>query len=222
MIAAEEPTQIVINGTPGAKCGLTIEFGDGTRSSHVVSDAAPFPLRIPHTYPKMADHTIRVSGLASAGAPPCEGALDVAIHISPAGSKVEFITLAINACPEGWLLVGEVNPDKSFKCTPIPDKSAPTNLIHCTDGMKYFARGGNVGCAHPVAAAQPALAESPPAIPKRGSKGPMPVKAASATAAKPKPSPPSTSKPSRTKASPSKAVPAAQTSAGSAPTESKK
>jgi hypothetical protein len=132
------------------------------------------------------------------------------------------VTLSINSCPEGWSLVGQVAPDKSFKCTPIPDQSAPTNLIHCTDGMKYFARGGNVGCAHPVAMAPPALAASPPATPKRGSKGPMPVKAAAATAAKPKPSAPTAGKPPRTKAGPSKAVPAAQSTGGTAPSESKK
>jgi hypothetical protein len=168
MIAAEAPTDIAINGTPGSKCAFAVEFGDGTRSSHVVSEATPLPLKIPHTYPKMADVKVRVKGAAGQALPPCAGELEAAVHISPAGSKIETIALATNACPEGWSLVGQVSADKSFKCTPVPDASAPTNLIHCTDGMKYFARGGNVGCAHPVAAVEMIAQEKPPLRGKGG------------------------------------------------------
>ena len=86
--------------------------------------------------------------------------------MSPAGSKIEYITLT-TGCPEGWLLKGAVNADKSFLCAPIPDASAPTNLIHCIDGMKYFAKDGHVGCRHPqLPAPEPekfAKAKTPPA-----------------------------------------------------------
>lgn len=149
MIAAEAPTDIVVNGMPGANCGLAIDFGDGAKSTHAISDASPFPLRVAHTYAKTAELTVRAAGAADGANPPCEGALEAAIHISPAGSKIEYITLPIDTCPEGWSMVGQINADKSFKCTPVADMSAPTNLIHCTGGMKYFARGGNVGCGHP-------------------------------------------------------------------------
>ena len=70
------------------------------------------------------------------------------MHVSPAGSKIEYITLT-SGCPEGWALKGAINADKSFRCAPIPDASAPTNLIHCIDGMKYFVKDGHVGCRHP-------------------------------------------------------------------------
>ena len=152
MIAAEEPTDIVITGTAGLPCALTIEFGDGTRQSVTVGDASPFPLKIAHAYPKMSDPTVRVAGAASANLPACEGQVDATIHVSPAGSKIEFITLS-TSCPEGWKLVGTVNPDNSFSCTPIPESNAPTNLIHCIDGMKYFAQAGRIGCRHPAALA---------------------------------------------------------------------
>jgi hypothetical protein len=158
MIAAEEPTDIVVNGSGVANCGIAIDFGDGTRSSHVVSEASPFPLHTPHTYAKMGEFTVRVSGAASGSTPACEGVIDAGIHVSPAGSKVEMITLTVNSCPEGWKLAGEVNPDKSFRCLPIENASAPTNLIHCTEGMKYFAKGGHIGCMHPATA----MAEAPP------------------------------------------------------------
>jgi hypothetical protein len=173
MIAAEAPTDIAINGTPGSRCAFTVEFGDGTRSSHVVSESTPFPLKIAHTYPKMADVKVRVKGAAAQPLPPCSGELEAAVHVSPAGSKIETITLATNACPEGWSLVGQVNADKSFKCTPVPDASAPTNLIHCTEGMKYFARGGNVGCAHPAAAVESLAQAMPPMRGRMGGKGGM-------------------------------------------------
>ena len=85
--------------------------------------------------------------------PPAVRDLDIPrFYADPAGSKIEYITLT-TGCPEGWLIKGGVNPDKSFMCAPIPDASAPTNLIHCIDGMKYFARDGLVGCRHPQAAA---------------------------------------------------------------------
>ena len=174
MIAAEAPTQIVVNGTPGSSCAIAVDFGDGTRSTHIVSESTPFPLSLAHTYPKMADLMVRVSGFTGVAAPPCEGIVEASVHISPAGSKIEYITLAINACPEGWSLVGQVNADKSFKCTPIPDASAPTNLIHCTEGMKYFARGGNVGCAHPAVAVE-SVAQAATGMKggPKGGKGPM-------------------------------------------------
>jgi hypothetical protein len=167
MIAAEEPTTIVVNGSGVANCGIAIEFGDGTRSSHIVSDASPFPVRTPHTYAKMGDFSLRVSGAANGATPPCDGVLDARIHVSPAGSKVEMITLSVNSCPIGWSLVGEVNSDKSFRCTPVQDASAPTNLIHCTEGMKYFAKGGYIGCMHPAAA----IAEAEPPAAKPAMKG---------------------------------------------------
>jgi hypothetical protein len=173
MIAAEAPTDITINGTPGSKCAFAVDFGDGARSSHVASESTPFPLKIAHTYPKMADVKVRVKGAAGQSLPPCAGELEAAVHISPAGSKIETITLATNACPEGWSLVGQVAADKSFKCTPVPDASAPTNLIHCTDGMKYFARGGNVGCAHPVAAVEHVAQAKAPARGRMDGKGSM-------------------------------------------------
>ncbi len=166
MIAAEEPTDIVVNGSPGSNCALIVDYGDGTSSTHAVSPSAPFPVRVKHTYPKPADVSVRVLGLAQGGVGACAGTLDAAVHVSPAGSKIEYITLVTNACPEGWSMVGSVNADKSFRCTPIPDMSAPTNIIHCTEGMKYFARGGFIGCAHPavaqVAAATPAPAKAKP------------------------------------------------------------
>ena len=150
MIAAEEPTDIVINGSAGTPCALSIEFGDGTRQKSTIGDATPFPLKIAHTYPKTGGVTVRVSGAADGGLPACEGQADVAVHVSPAGSKIEFITLS-TGCPEGWKLVGTIGDDKSFSCTPIPDTSAPTNLIHCIDGMRYFAQAGRIGCRHPAA-----------------------------------------------------------------------
>jgi hypothetical protein len=152
MIAAEAPTDIVISGSGVAHCGLVIDFGDGTRSGNVVSESSPFPLRLAHTYPKTADVVVRVTGADEGSAPPCDGAVEAAVHVSPAGSKIEYITLS-TGCPEGWLLKGEVNPDRSFRCAPIPDAGAPTNLIHCLDGMKYFAQDGHVGCRHPQLAA---------------------------------------------------------------------
>lgn len=173
MIAAEAPTDIAVNGTPGSKCAFAVEFGDGTRSSHVVSESAPFPLKIVHTYPKMAEVKVRVKGAAGQALPPCSGELEAAVHVSPAGSKIETVTLATNTCPEGWSLVGQVNADKSFKCTPVPDASAPTNLIHCTEGLKYFARGGNVGCAHPVAAVEHVAQAKAPARGRMDGKGGM-------------------------------------------------
>lgn len=148
MIAAEAPTEIVISGTFVARCGLVVDFGDRTRSGNVISESSPFPLRLTHTYPKTDEVVVRVTGADEGSAPPCEGAVEAAVHISPAGSKIEYITLT-TGCPEGWLLKGAVNPDNSFMCAPIPDASAPTNLIHCIDGMKYFARDGHVGCRHP-------------------------------------------------------------------------
>jgi hypothetical protein len=162
MIAAEAPTEIAISGTLVAHCGLVVDFGDGTRSGNVVSESSPFPLRLSHTYPKTDDVIVRVTGADEGSAPPCEGAVEAAVHVSPAGSKIEYITLT-TGCPEGWLLKGAVNTDKSFMCAPIPDASAPTNLIHCIDGMKYFARDGHVGCRHPQAAApeQYAKAKTP-------------------------------------------------------------
>ena len=149
MIAAEAPTDIVINGNTGTHCGLTVEFGDGTRAAVRVSDSSPFPVRIAHTYARTSDPLVRVAGVQTAGATPCLGAVDAAIHVSPAGSKIEYITLS-TSCPEGWLLKGDIRADKSFSCSPIADVSAPTNLIHCIDGMKYFARAGNIGCMHPA------------------------------------------------------------------------
>jgi len=177
MIAAEAPTDIVVNGSAVASCGVAIDFGDGSRTAHVVSETAPFPVRTAHTYAKMGDFTVRVSGAASGATPACEGVLDARIHVSPAGSKVEMITLTVNSCPEGWKPVGEANTDKSFRCTPVPDASAPTNLIHCTEGMKYFAKGGYIGCMQPgavfaEAAASPAKAA---AKGKAGGKG-MPMR----------------------------------------------
>ncbi len=164
MIAAEAPTDIVINGSPGSECGIMVDYGDGTSSAHTVTPASPFPLRLSHTYPKIADLSVRALGIAQGAAAACAGAVDASIHVSPAGSKIEYVTLTINSCPEGWSLVGNLNPDKSFRCTPIPDASAPTNLIHCTEGMKYFARSGFIGCAHPavvqVAAAAPTPAKA--------------------------------------------------------------
>lgn len=152
MIAAEAPTEIVISGTLVARCGLVVDFGDGTRSGNVVSASSPFPLRLTHTYPKTDEVVVRVTGAGEGSAPPCEGAVEVAVHVSPAGSKIEYITLT-TGCPEGWLLQGPVNADQSFLCAPVPDTSAPTNLIHCIDGMKYFAKDGHVGCRHPQLAA---------------------------------------------------------------------
>ena len=149
MIAAEAPTEIVINGSAGVHCGLAVEFGDGGSTGILVSDATPFPVRVTHTYAKTSDPLVRVAGIQTADAIPCLGAAEAAIHVSPAGSKIEYITLS-TSCPEGWLLKGEVRPDKSFSCSPVADVSAPTNLIHCIDGMKYFARGGNIGCMHPA------------------------------------------------------------------------
>ena len=148
MIAAEDPTEIVINGSAGAPCRLAIDYGDGTKENKAVADASSFPLKLRHTYPKAADVVVRVTGAADGASPACEGQVDASIHVSPAGSKIEFITLS-TSCPEGWRLVGAVNADKSFSCSPIPDMSAPTNLIHCEDGMRYFARDGKVGCRHP-------------------------------------------------------------------------
>lgn len=150
MIAAEAPTEIVINGTLTARCGLVVDFGDGTRSANVVSGSSPFPLRLNHTYPKSDEFVVRVKGVDDGSAPPCEGGVEAAIHVSPAGSKIEYITLT-SECPEGWKLKGVINPDKSFMCAPIPDASAATNLIHCIDGMKYFVKDGHVGCRHPQA-----------------------------------------------------------------------
>ncbi|MEO7134771.1 MAG: hypothetical protein ABI024_11190 [Vicinamibacterales bacterium] len=173
MIAAEAPTEIVINGTPAANCALVVDFGDGTRSVDVVSQTSPFPRRISHTYPKTADVTVRVVGTTQGAIPPCEGTLDAAVHVSPAGSKIEYITLT-TGCPEGWLLKGAVNADKSFMCAPIPDAGAPTNLIHCIDGMKYFARDGHVGCRHPQAALAEVVA-TPKAVKGKGSKGKAPA-----------------------------------------------
>ncbi|MBK8740181.1 MAG: hypothetical protein IPM02_11905 [Betaproteobacteria bacterium] len=163
MIAAEAPTEIVINGSAGAHCGLMIDFGDGARSGNVVSPSSPFPLRLSHTYPKAADVVVRVTGADEGTAPPCDGAIEAAVHVSPAGSKIEYITLT-SGCPEGWALKGAINADKSFRCAPIPDASAPTNLIHCIDGMKYFVKDGHVGCRHPLPAApeQFAKAKTPP------------------------------------------------------------
>ena len=152
MIAAEAPTEIVINGTLVARCALIVDFGDGTRSVNVVSESSPFPRRLSHVYPKTADVIVRVTGASEGAVPPCDGAVEAAVHVSPAGSKIEYITLT-TGCPEGWLLKGAINPDQSFMCAPIPDAGAPTNLIHCIDGMKYFARDGHVGCRHPQAAA---------------------------------------------------------------------
>ena len=152
MIAAEEPTDIVINGSAGTACALAIDYGDGTRSNSTISDATTattFPLKLAHTYPKTADHVVRVTGEAAGATPACEGSAEVSVHISPAGSKIEYITLS-TGCPDGWKLVGTINADKSFSCTPIPDASAQTNLIHCTDGMRYFAQSGRVGCRHPA------------------------------------------------------------------------
>jgi len=164
MIAAEAPTDIVINGTFVARCGLVVDYGDGTRSGNVVSESSPFPLRLTHTFAKTTDVVVRVTGADEGSAPPCEGAVEAAVHVSPAGSKIEYITLT-TGCPEGWLLKGTVSPDRSFRCAPIPDASAPTNLIHCIDGMKYFAMDGHVGCRHPhMAAVAPepmALAKTP-------------------------------------------------------------
>ncbi|MEO7760761.1 MAG: hypothetical protein ABIS68_02490 [Casimicrobiaceae bacterium] len=168
MIAAEAPTDVVVNGTPGSNCALMLDFGDGARSTHVVSDAAPFPLRVTHTYPKLADVTVRVAGVANGASPACDGALDAAVHVSPAGSKIEWITLS-SGCPEGWSMVGAINADKSFKCTPISDASAPTNLIHCLDGMKYFARSGFIGCAHPGAPGPDAVGTA--TVPAKKGKG---------------------------------------------------
>jgi hypothetical protein len=163
MIAAESPTEIVINGTVIVNCGLVVDFGDGTKSNNVASASSPFPLRLTHTYPKIDDVVVRVTGAGEGAAPPCAGMVEAAVHVSPAGSKIEYITLS-SGCPEGWLLKGTVNADKSFRCAPIPDASAPTNLIHCIDGMKYFARDGHVGCAHPAGAAPEkfAKAKTPP------------------------------------------------------------
>lgn len=159
MIAAEAPTEIVISGTLVARCGLVVDFGDGTRSGNVVSESSPFPLRLAHTYPKTADVVVRVTGANEGSAPPCEGAVEAAVHVSPAGSKIEYITLT-TGCPEGWLLKGAVNADKSFLCAPIPDASALTNLIHCIDGMRYFAKDGHVGCRHPQAPAPEKFAKA--------------------------------------------------------------
>ncbi len=159
MIAAEAPTEIVIGGTLVAHCGLVVDFGDGTKSGNVVSASSPFPLRLAHIYPKTNDVIVRVTGADEGSAPPCEGTVEAAVHISPAGSKIEYIMLT-TGCPEGWLLKGAVNADKSFLCAPIPDASAPTNLIHCIDGMKYFARDGHVGCRHPPAAAPEQFAKA--------------------------------------------------------------
>lgn len=150
MIAAEAPTDIVINGNPGIHCGLTVDFGDGASAAVQVSETSPFPIRVAHTYAKTGDPTVRVSGVQTAGTIPCLGAVDAAVHVSPAGSKIEYITLS-TGCPEGWQLRGEIRADKSFSCAPVADASAPTNLIHCVDGMKYFAKGGNIGCMHPAA-----------------------------------------------------------------------
>ena len=192
MIAAEAPTEIVINGSPGSNCGLMVDYGDGTSSTHVVSATSPFPLRIKHTYLKTADHSVRALGIAQGSAVACAGAVDAALHVSPAGSKIEYVTLSINACPEGWSLVGNVSADKSFRCTPIPDASAPTNLIHCTEGMKYFARSGFIGCSHPAMAH---LAAATP-TPEAGK--------AKATAQKAKPEPKKKSAKAPTKATPAK------------------
>lgn len=160
MIAAEDSTDIVINGSAGLPCGLRIEFGDGTApATSRVGDASPFPLSIKHVFPKLGDYTVRVRGAADGGLPACEGQADVAVHVSPAGSKIEYITLS-TSCPEGWKMAGAVNADASFSCSPIPDMNAPTNLIHCVDGMKYFAQGGRIGCRHPAAAPEETFAKA--------------------------------------------------------------
>ena len=163
MIAAEEPTDIVINGSTGTTCALAIDFGDRTRGSNTITDATTFPLKLAHTYPKTADHVVRVTGEVIGATPACEGMAEVSVHVSPAGSKIEYITLS-TTCPEGWKLAGSINADKSFSCTPIPDASAQTNLIHCTDGMRYYAQGGRVGCRHP----------GPPPEPERFAKAKTP------------------------------------------------
>jgi len=168
MIAAEAPTEIVIKGTLLAHCGLVVDFGDGTRSGNVVSASSPFPLRLNHTYPKTAEFVVRVNGADQGSAPPCEGAVEAAIHVSPAGSKIEYITLS-SECPEGWKLRGAINPDKSFMCAPVPDASAPTNLIHCLGGMRYFVKDGHVGCRHPQAAMPEQFAKAK--TPKEKGKG---------------------------------------------------
>ena len=162
MIAAEAETIVVVNGEKGVHCGIAVDFGDGANTTVAVSDATPFPLKLAHTYPKTGDVTIRVKGADVGTAPACLGALDATAHISPAGSKIEYITLS-TSCPEGWKLKGSIAADKSFACTPVPDASAPTNLIHCIDGMKYFAKNGMIGCAHPVmvAAVHPAHPATP-------------------------------------------------------------
>jgi hypothetical protein len=167
MIAAEAETIVRVNGNRGAHCGLAIDFGDGTTSSVMVTESSPFPLRLNHTYPKTGDLTVRVNGADAGAAPACLGRVEAAIHVSPAGSKIEYITLS-TGCPEGWQLKGRVSPDKSFACAPIPDASAPTNLIHCIDGMRYFARSGTVGCAFPAAPAP-----EPPKMAMGKGKGPM-------------------------------------------------
>ena len=152
MIAAEEPTAIVINGSSGAPCALTIDYGDSARVNNVVNDTSSFPLKLSHTYAKTADVVVRVTGAADGSMPACEGMVDASVHISPAGSKIETITLS-TGCPDGWRLAGAVYADKSFMCSPIPDASAPTNLIHCIDGMKYYVKDGQIGCRHPLAPA---------------------------------------------------------------------
>ena len=152
MIAAEDSTEIVVNGSTGLPCGLRIEFGDGTAGMWSrIDDATSFPLKMAHVFPKLGDYTVRVKGAADGALPACDGQADAAVHVSPAGSKIEYITLS-TTCPEGWKMVGVVNADASFSCAPIPDTTGPTNLIHCTDGMRYFAQAGRIGCRHPVAA----------------------------------------------------------------------
>ena len=160
MIAAEDSTDIVVNGSAGLSCGLRIEFGDGTAATVArVGDTSSFPLKITHVFPKLGDYTVRVRGAADGTLPACYGQADAAVHVSPAGSKIEYITLS-TSCPEGWKMVGAVNADASFSCTPIPDMNAPTNLIHCIDGMKYFAQGGRIGCRHPNAAPEEKFAKA--------------------------------------------------------------
>ena len=74
MVAAEEPTEIVIRGSAVARCGLAVDFGDGTRSANLISESSPFPLRLAHIYPKTEDVIVRVTGTVEGSAPPCEGA----------------------------------------------------------------------------------------------------------------------------------------------------
>lgn len=141
-----QPVKITIaaEGEAPSRCGLAVEFGDGTEDKIKINGAdSKFPVTLTKTYAHPGTYVVKAEGKKITTHFHCTGQATASLVVHAAAVPV---TAVVPGCPPGYTMTGKPSRTGAYRCKAGKDAKAPETAIECPAPLAAYQTKTTVGC----------------------------------------------------------------------------